>query len=289
MELLWDPRTEAMSKVSKVENEPEMSEFESAFLCGLIKTNKPKKILEIGVAAGGTTAIILQCLSDLNMHDCEFISADLNEKYYRGGGKDTGFLGTEIIPQLNNVSHRFVLGHVIAETIESIGGNIDLVILDTVHFLPGEVLDFPVLLPFLSKDAIVVLHDVAYHQFSDREGMATQVLLDVSTGEKILPMGMDETQPFKMPNIGAVRINEDTKKYVEAVFHSMTLPWNYMPDENILNTYRAFYEKYYDKNLVEIFDVAVQLNKRLINKKLHERKNLHDRIYLSARMLLKGR
>jgi hypothetical protein len=46
MELLWEPRTEAMSKVSKVENEPEMSEFESAFLCGLIKTNKPKKSLK---------------------------------------------------------------------------------------------------------------------------------------------------------------------------------------------------------------------------------------------------
>lgn len=36
-----------------------MSEFDSAFLCGIIKKQKPKKILELGIASGGTTAIIM--------------------------------------------------------------------------------------------------------------------------------------------------------------------------------------------------------------------------------------
>lgn len=31
----------------------EMTVDESAFLCGLIKENKPKKILEVGIAGGG--------------------------------------------------------------------------------------------------------------------------------------------------------------------------------------------------------------------------------------------
>ena len=45
--------------------EPEMSESESAFLCGALKQFHPKKILEIGVAGGATTAIIVQTLEDL--------------------------------------------------------------------------------------------------------------------------------------------------------------------------------------------------------------------------------
>ena len=67
MELVWEPRKRAMESIMKGEwgSEPEMSEFESAFVCGLIKEKRPKKILEIGVAGGGTTAIVMQCLNDL--------------------------------------------------------------------------------------------------------------------------------------------------------------------------------------------------------------------------------
>lgn len=66
--LYYVPRLEALGKVSFPVDEPEMSEFESVFLCGLIREMKPKKIVEIGVAAGGTTAIILECLSQLDLN-----------------------------------------------------------------------------------------------------------------------------------------------------------------------------------------------------------------------------
>ena len=268
---MWKPRKEALAKITKVENEPEMTEFESAFLCGLIKENRPKKVLEIGVAAGGTTAIILQCMYDLKMFDCELISVDLNEKYYRGGGRQTGFLAEEIKPQIQGIKHRFFLGNVIAKTIEEIGGNIDFVILDTVHFLPGEVLDFPVILPFLSENAIVVLHDVAYHHYcKGKEGISNQVLLDAVTGEKIVPMNMDKAQTTAMPNIGAIRINDDTKKYIDAVFCSLTLPWFYIPKDTELKIYRDFYMRYYDENNVKMFDTAVQLNRALLSKSKKE-------------------
>ena len=54
-----EPRNKILPKLPAVPREPEMSEFESAFLCGAIKQFRPKKILEVGVAAGATTAIIL--------------------------------------------------------------------------------------------------------------------------------------------------------------------------------------------------------------------------------------
>ena len=45
------------------ENGTEMTELQLSMLCGLIKEYRPEKIVEVGVAAGGTTAIILNCLS----------------------------------------------------------------------------------------------------------------------------------------------------------------------------------------------------------------------------------
>ncbi len=63
----FEPRKNVLSKIPVVPNEPEMSEFESAFLCGLLKKFKPKKVLEIGVAGGATTAIMLQCLEDIKV------------------------------------------------------------------------------------------------------------------------------------------------------------------------------------------------------------------------------
>ncbi len=52
-----------------------MSERQSGFLCGLIKEFKPKRILEIGVAAGGTTAIMLNCISMLGL-ETSIVSID---------------------------------------------------------------------------------------------------------------------------------------------------------------------------------------------------------------------
>ena len=41
----------------------EMSEFESAFLAGLIKREHPHHILEVGVSAGGTSTLILEAIN----------------------------------------------------------------------------------------------------------------------------------------------------------------------------------------------------------------------------------
>ena len=57
--------------ISVLENYTEMglsgmSINDLSFLCGLIKKFKPKKIVEIGVAAGVSTTVILECLKLLN-------------------------------------------------------------------------------------------------------------------------------------------------------------------------------------------------------------------------------
>lgn len=64
----------------------EMSPRQLAFLCGLIKEYKPQKIVEIGVAAGGTSSVILNCISLLGL-ETEMYSIDLSPYYYRDRSK----------------------------------------------------------------------------------------------------------------------------------------------------------------------------------------------------------
>lgn len=88
----------------------EMSSWQSGFLCGLIKKYHPKKIVEVGVAAGGTTAIILNCISELGL-DTEVHSVDLNERYYRDKHKETGYLAQKCKTFLQrDISHKMYLG-----------------------------------------------------------------------------------------------------------------------------------------------------------------------------------
>ena len=156
---------------------PEMQPEESAFVCGLIRKYRPKKILEVGVAAGGTTAIILNCLSLLDI-DADLYSVDLSEKYYRDSSLKTGFLAESAKKILKNSRHTTYYGYYLPECIESIGDGIDFVILDTVHSLPGELLDFLVSLNKLTNGAVVVMHDVLlpYWCTNSRGAMATTQL-----------------------------------------------------------------------------------------------------------------
>ena len=39
----------------------EMSKHDHGFLCGLLKKNRPNKVVEIGVCAGGTTGVMHIC------------------------------------------------------------------------------------------------------------------------------------------------------------------------------------------------------------------------------------
>ena len=88
------------------EDGTEMSELQLSMLCGLIKEYRPEKIVEVGVAAGGTTAVILNCLSLIELDTCVY-SVDISERYYRDTSRKTGFLAEEYKKLANTkVNHK---------------------------------------------------------------------------------------------------------------------------------------------------------------------------------------
>ena len=134
----------------------EMSFTDRSFLNGIIRKLKPNKILEIGLAAGGSSAIILNAIKDFE--NSTLYSIDYNTKYYQDNSKNTGFIVNDYLPELKNKWNLYT-GGVSAKFIEDIGNNIDVCLLDTMHCNPGEILDFLTVLPYLKENAVVILHD----------------------------------------------------------------------------------------------------------------------------------
>lgn len=268
MPLDYEPRKKILSQMPEYVSpqghpEPEMSWFDSAFLCGAIKKFRPKKILEVGVAGGATTAIILQTLEDIG-EPYEVHSIDIATKFYLDPRFMTGFLAMyakeKIFGELRG-KHEFHIGKILPQVLDSIGDDIDCVILDTTHVMPGEGLDFLAVLPYLTDNALVVMHDVMENQrlVNQADQHATTTLFSAVTAEKFLNFQPDEYF-FHYPNIAAFQVNEQTREHIDNVFLTMILRWAYMPSEEELVLYREHYRRFYPEELCEIFQDAIDMN-----------------------------
>lgn len=145
----------------------------------------------------------------------ELHSVDLSERFYRDSQHLSGYLAEEAKQFLQKANQRTYLGRLAVERMAEIGGDIDVLILDTVHALPGELLDFLALIPYLRDGAIVVLHDLANNfrptdrsLYTDR-ATATKNLFDsVVAEDKYLVRDPSVPERGGFPNIGAFRISQ---------------------------------------------------------------------------------
>lgn|GEM_PF-997591 len=254
---------------------PEMQPDESAFICGLIKQKRPRTILEVGVAGGGTTAIILNCLSLLDI-DATLHSVDIAEKYYQNPALNTGYLAEAAKEVLESpCPHVTHYGKTLPECMEQIGGGIDFLILDTIHTLPGELLDFLVCLDKLEDGAVVVMHDVLLPYWTEVRGsLATMTLLSSVVAEKkYLNYDIMSDDIHDYLSVGAFELSAATRNHIQNVFLALLIPWFYMPDDKQIALYQQYYQNKYDKNLVSLFEMAVKLNERTKESMLPMRKS----------------
>ena len=121
---MWDwPVKELRSQTDFV---CEMTEYDHSFLCGMIKLKNPKKVLEIGVAEGGTTAVIINCLSLLGEAKREVYSVDIAEMLFYDKEKKVGYEYDRLVSYIDttDIIHHMLLGKTIAKQIKKIGTDI---------------------------------------------------------------------------------------------------------------------------------------------------------------------
>ena len=204
------------------------------FLNGLIRQFKPKKCLEIGVANGGSSILILNAIKDI---------PDSSLKLTKNWKLLTGQLPHKFLIKLNM--------------------KFDFAFLDTAHSAPGEILNFIEILPFLNENAIFVLHDIIWHFHSKIKFYPSNVYLyPVIYGDKVLLKNKDGS----IGNMGAVFLYKNQEKYYLNYFFLLLAFWEYIPKDNEINDLRIFIKKFYKKDIyLKIFDTAVKNNKIFIN------------------------
>ena len=202
-------------------------------------------------------------------------SIDISEDFHLDKNFKTGSLALPTKETLKIGTHNFYFNTVIPFMIDEIGNNIDFVILDTAHRLPGEVLDFLIVLPYLSENAVVCLHDVSECQrvpdFNHLLQHATAALFSAVHADKFLNfvnLFTTEYTGLRYPNIAAFQINSDTMKNIENVFLTLIMRWGYLPTNRDLNGYMNMLMKLYPQNLFLIFQEALRMNVRSLTAEL---------------------
>lgn len=255
----------------KIKNQSgwELSSVQPALINGLIRKHKPKNCLEIGVAQGGSSILILNAIKDIS--DSILVSIDLYENYYKDKRKKTGYLVKEKFSELSNKWKLFV-GDMPHKFLSKLNMKFDFLFLDSAHVSPGEFFNLIESLPFLNENAIVVLHDIIWHfafarisNYNINKIMPTQIVLMSSLiGKKIILKKGNKN----FDNIGAIYLDKNQKKYYLNYFLLLMNIWQYMPSEKHLKSLRDFICKYYEnKQLLEIYDYSVEKNRKLFEQR----------------------
>lgn len=188
---------------------------------------------------------------------------------YAGGeeyNRKSGFLVQEIIPHLSSYYHLYT-GGFCANHLDKIGGEIDFCIIDTVHSAPGEAFDFLMVLPYLAPNAVIILHDIAYHCLAPNKYSHICALLFLSlVGEKKIP---SQYAPYEniFQNIGSCVLASQQNDYLDLYFRILHMPWEYMPSEEDLSIFKNHILKHYGESFATAFEHIVALQKKWWSQK----------------------
>ncbi|MDR0827785.1 MAG: class I SAM-dependent methyltransferase [Desulfovibrio sp.] len=232
----------------KLEPYIQMSMEERYYLNGIVRKAKPKKILEIGTALGGSAALLLNATR--NIDGAKVLSLDYSTQCYIMPEKQTGWIVPELFPELAK-RWEFHGGGCVCQYLEGGGGGFDLLLLDTVHSNPGEFLNILEALPYLKDGAIVVLHDTSQWTTWGKELQCTnQILLSTLKGKRIL---FDDAACPVIPCIGGIVLDKIDHDMLWGLFTNIALPWvNSLPYIDYV-TLARYFDQHYDRDLVDIF------------------------------------
>ena len=240
------------------------------FLNGVIRKFRPKKVIEIGVAEGGSSIIILNAIKDIkNSH---LYSIDLSKN---------NMIGSCVKKYFSYLSNNWSLytGNIPVKFMEKIGKNIDMAIIDSGHYEPGEILDFLIILPFLKEEAIVVFHDIGNQitksgQRNTRRNWAPYKIFNIIRGQKYFQNGKN----ILTKDIGAIKLEKKQFKYIHDYFRTLGGQWDYFPEESHIQLIRNFIKKYYDKDCGIMFEETIKFNRKFVKNNPVKIRYIYDSI-----------
>lgn len=272
----------------------EMSDDDRGFLNAIILRKKPKKLLEIGVSRGGSSIVILNAIQEIE--NAHLYSLDYNDRWYKNPDYATGDF-VEHYPHLKK-NWTLLMGGLALNFIERVKPGIDFCLIDTVHFNPGEILDFLMVLPFLSEDALVVFHDTKYHTYCYEKsrrwvekGITNNLLMSSIHGKKYISTTLAYKDSI-FTNIGAVSLNSNTTKHLFEVFNLLTIKWDNPPSFEEEDAILNFFKKYYDEIFIQYLSAVFTHHRKYIQiiqkESIPEKENVLIKLKRLMRSLIRS-
>lgn len=194
-----------------------ISEYDSRFLAGLVNFANARKVLEIGVASGWSSAVLLKALSGLD-GDRKVIGIDLSRDYYLDASIPTGRAVDETVPDLLP-NYRLLTGRLAFDAMAEVGP-VDFGFIDGHHMHPWATLDMLSILPFIERGRWVAMHDLNLCTFERHahRNRAPFYLFYLWPDQKL-----HSTQQPAM--IGAVIIDRNPVDYLPILLEILYTPW----------------------------------------------------------------
>ncbi len=246
---------------------------EEAFIInGIIRKHKPKNCLEIGVGKGGISILILNAIKDIK--NSLLVSIDLHHHVQDDPSKIIGYKVEKYFPEVAKNRWKLLLGDMPFRFLQKLNLKFNLVIIDTSHIMPGEVLNIIEIMPFLEDNAIIIFPNLISHmkkayniynfnyteidKYIIKRTPTSILLMSTLVGKKKIIYNKNRI----MGNLGYIFLEKNQEKYYENYFLLLMCIWeNCLTDEEIFQM-RLFIEKYYKKEkYINIFENAILYNK----------------------------
>lgn len=240
----------------------EMTKEEISFLKHFIQTYHPKKIVEVGIASGGNTVNLLKWKDD----DAQLFSVDVAKYMYKDKSKLSGYMAIDLGITEN---WKLYAGYDYIDVYKEIGNDIDCIIIDTTHIMPGECLTFLAALPQLKDGCIVILHDVHFNcirlggaRYSniDTAKFSSGILFSSARSDTKWTLSTD-----RISNIGAFVVDQSTRDNIKDIFHALCTSWYKFPFEVNFSEYKKFIKENYSGDCSNLFNKCVDLYAELFN------------------------
>lgn len=256
-------------KISEDDNTTlvEMSEDEIWFLKHFIETYNPKKIVEIGVASGGNSVNILKWKDK----DAKLFSVDISTYWWKDKTKLTGFMASELD---NTENWKLYNGYDYLDVYKEIGEDIDCIIIDTTHVMPGECLTFLATLPQLKDGCVVILHDIHLNMLRySRKQFKKIDSVQFCTGLLFGSVRSNEKWILKtdsMSNIGAFIVDDTTRDHIKDLFHALCTSWHMFPSGINFFEYKRFIKENYSPECSKLFNACADLHAGYFDVNIHK-------------------
>lgn len=209
---------------------------DATFITELIKTQKPKEIIEIGVASGFSSIILLESL-DRYVDKGHLHSFDILEKCHFNNSYPIGFAVEELAPHLKQYwsLHTKSTGFDAGKLLN--GRDINFLFIDGNHFHPWPTLDLLALIPAISNNSHIILHDI-----SENWAHTTNIYG---------PMHIFNLWPYEKKsqnNIGYITIS-DKNKLKSFCYEILNLNWDNHVDPYYLKKLESIEIKVHDKKM----------------------------------------